>query len=227
MQKLLGLYAVNNSQPTIERQILAYLEYWEKFDKNPFYLNKAKELLLKNDFPKLWMKYYYLNEEYEKVTKLTFKYGELNAWQNFMMGESYNRVKQPSQALYYTKNAYELEPTNQLFGVQLLKRLVAKKSLKQAEKFGFELLTDFSYNSQILNSLAKIYILKNQLSKAKKYVNKAYSFDPDDISIWLTYLNLSVQLGEADNSKKWLYKIQQKQPDFIPPDQVDRIVDSF
>jgi hypothetical protein len=34
-------------------------------------------------------------------------------------------------------------------------------------------------------------------------------------------------LGEADNSKKWLYKIQQKQPDFIPPDQVDRIVDSF
>ena len=227
MQKLLGLYAVNNSQPTIERQILAYLEYWEKFDKNPFYLNKAKELLLKNDFPKLWMKYYYLNEEYEKVTELTFKYGELNAWQNFMMGESYNRVKQPSQALYYTKNAYELEPTNQLFGVQLLKRLVAKKSLNQAEKFGFNLLTDFSDNSQILNSLAKIYVLKNQLSKAKQYVSKAYLFDPDDISIWLTYLNLSVKLGDADNFQKWLNKIQQRQPDFIPPDQVDRIVDSF
>ena len=155
MQRLIGLYAVNNSQPTIEREILAYLEYWEKFDKNPFYISKAKELLVKNDFPKLWLKYYYLKEEYEKVTEITFEYGELDAWQNFMIGESYARTNQLSQALFYTKNAYKLEPTNSLFGVQLLKRYVDNESLNEGEKLGTKLLGNFSENAQILNSLAK------------------------------------------------------------------------
>jgi tetratricopeptide (TPR) repeat protein len=227
MQKLVGLYAVNNSQPTIEREILAYLEYWEKFDKNPFYINKAKELLVKNDFPKLWLKYYYLKEEYEKVIELKFEYGELDAWQNFMMGESYARTNQLSQALFHTNNAYKLEPTNQLFGVQLLKRYVDNESLNEGEKLGIKLLGDFSGNAQILNSLAKIATIKKQYAKAKKYVNKAYLFDPDDISIWLTYLNLSVQLGEVDDAKKWLEKIQQKQPDFIQSDRVAKILDSL
>jgi tetratricopeptide (TPR) repeat protein len=227
MQKLVGLYAVNNSQPTIEREILAYLEYWEKFDKNPFYINKAKELLVKNDFPKLWLKYYYLKEEYEKVIELKFEYGELDAWQNFMMGESYARINQLSQAFFHTNNAYKLEPTNQLFGVQLLKRYVDNESLNEGEKLGIKLLGDFSGNAQILNSLAKIATIKKQYAKAKKYVNKAYLFDPDDISIWLTYLNLSVQLGEVDDAKKWLEKIQQKQPDFIQSDRVAKILDSL
>jgi tetratricopeptide (TPR) repeat protein len=227
MQKLVGLYAVNNSQPTIEREILAYLEYWEKFDKNPFYINKAKELLVKNDFPKLWLKYYYLKEEYEKVIELKFEYGELDAWQNFMMGESYARTNQLSQAFFHTNNAYKLEPTNQLFGVQLLKRYVDNESLNEGEKLGIKLLGDFSGNAQILNSLAKIATIKKQYAKAKKYVNKAYLFDPDDISIWLTYLNLSVQLGEVDDAKKWLEKIQQKQPDFIQSDRVAKILDSL
>ena len=53
MQKLIGLYAVNNSAPALETQIQAYLEYWEKFDKNPFYLTKAFELLAKTKNPKL------------------------------------------------------------------------------------------------------------------------------------------------------------------------------
>ncbi|MEK9600391.1 MAG: tetratricopeptide repeat protein [Bacteroidota bacterium] len=227
MQKLVGLYAVNNSQPTIEREILAYLEYWEKFDKNPFYINKAKELLVKNDFPKLWLKYYYLKEEYEKVIELKFEYGELDAWQNFMMGESYARTNQLSQAFFHTNNAYKLEPTNQLFGVQLLKRYVDNESLNEGEKLGIKLLGNFSGNAQILNSLAKIATIKKQYAKAKKYVNKAYLFDPDDISIWLTYLNLSVQLGEVDDAKKWLEKIQQKQPDFIQSDRVAKILDSL
>jgi len=43
----------------------------------------------------------------------------------------------------------------------------------------------------------------------------------------LTYLNLSVQLGEVDDAKKWLEKIQQKQPDFIQSDRVAKILDSL
>jgi len=88
-------------------------------------------------------------------------------------------------------------------------------------------LGNFNENAQILNSLAKIATIKKQYSKAKQYVNKAYLFDPDDISIWLTYLNLSVQLGEVNNAKKWFEKIQQKRPDFIQSDQVAKILDSL
>ena len=227
MQKLVGLYAVNNSQPEIEHQIKAYLEYWEKFDKNPFYINKAREMLLSNDYPHLWLKYYYLKEEYEKATQLTFEYGDLDAWQSFMMGESYARLNQLSQAIFYTEDAYELEPTNQMFCMQLLKRYVANGALNKANKFGNQLLNEFGDNATILNSLAKIYTLKKQYSNAKKYVDHAYQLDPDDLSIWETYFNLSIQLGDDKNVIYWLDKIQEKQPNYIESNQLDEILDSL
>ena len=227
MQKLVGLYAVNNSQPEIEHQIKAYLEYWEKFDKNPFYINKAREMLLSNDYPHLWLKYYYLKEEYEKATQLTFEYGDLDAWQSFMMGESYARLNQLSQAIFYTEDAYELEPTNQMFCMQLLKRYVANGALNKANKFGNQLLNEFGDNATIINSLAKIYTLKKQYSNAKKYVDHAYQLDPDDLSIWETYFNLSIQLGDDKNVIYWLDKIQEKQPNYIELNQLDEILDSL
>ena len=227
MQKLVGLYAVNNSQPEIEHQILAYLEYWEKFDKNPFYINKAREMLLSNDYPHLWLKYFYLKEEYEKVTQLSFEYGELDAWQSFMMGESYARLNQLSQAIFYTENAYELESTNQMFSIQLLKRYIANGSLDKANKFGDKLLNEFGDNASILNSLAKISTLKKQYFNAEKYVNQAYQLDADDLSIWETYFNLYIQLGDDKNALYWLNKIQEKQPNYIESNQLDEILDSL
>ena len=111
--------------------------------------------------------------------------------------------------------------------MQLLKRYVANGALNKANKFGNQLLNEFGYNATILNSLAKIYTLKKQYSNAKKYVNHAYQLDPDDLSIWVTYFNLYIQLGDDKNVIYWLDKIQEKQPNYIESNQLDEILDSL
>ena len=114
-----------------------------------------------------------------------------------------------------------------MFCIQLLKRYIANGLLDKANIFGNQLLNEFRDNATILNSLAKICTLKKQYSSAKKYANRAYQLDPDNLSIWMTYFNLYIQLGNKQNIIYWLDKIQEKQPDYIESDQLGEILDSL
>jgi len=227
IQQLVGLYAVNNPKPDLEYQILAYLEYWEKFDKNPFYLSKAEELLKSSDDKKLQLKFFYLKELYQEATKLSFKYNSLNAWQNFMLGECYGKLNQYSQALFYLQKAYDLEPTNPQISAQLLNYLIVNSKLIEAEQLGEELCQEFENNAQLLNRLARVYLLRKKRYKAKHYLDRAYKQDPLDISIWLTYVNFYLQSQDIKNTRLWLDRIVSEDESFLNKSQLAEILDNL
>ena len=227
MQKLIGLYAVNNSAPALETQIQAYLEYWEKFDKNPFYLTKAFELLAKTKNPKLWLKYNYLTENYAKAIQLKLENVELTAWENFMLGEAFGKQNQKSISKFYIKKAFEQDGTQVVIGIQLLKYYLRDGELVNAQRISDLLLADFPRNGNIVNYTAQLNIMQGNLSQGKQRMELALKLNPDDIDVWLTHFNYFVKVRDKQKVIYWAKRIQAKRPSVLSAKQVAQIVDNM
>ena len=227
MQKLIGLYAVNNSAPVLGTQIQAYLEYWEKFDKNPFYLTKAFELLAKTKNPKLWLKYYYLTENYAKAIQLKLENVELTAWENFMLGEAFGKQNQKSISKFHIKRAFEQDGTQVVIGIQLLKYYLRDGELVNAQKISNLLLADFPRNVSIVNSTAQLNIMQGNLSQGKQRMVLALKLNPDDVDVWLTHFNYFVKVRDKQKVIYWAKRIQSKNPSALSAKQVAQIVDNM
>jgi len=227
MQKLVGLYAVNNPSPSKEYHIRAYLEYWEKFDKNPFYLSKAKELLQANSFKRLWLKYYYLNEEYSEAISLRLDEADLNQWELFMLGVCYSKENRKSQSIYFIQKAYTKDKTQRMVGTELLKKYVGNGSLDKALYLGQELEKEFPIDGTIINQIGKIYVLTNKLNLAKPYIDKALKLEPDNMDVWMTHLNFYAKKRIKKNFKYWATKILEKNPKLLDKDDVKVLLDGM
>ncbi len=226
-QKLVGLYAVNNAVPDEEIEIRAYLEYWEKFDKNPFYLKKAKEMLTGKAYPRLWLKYYYLTEDYAKGTQQTLDPEVLSSWELFTLGESYGKQKAWSQAAFYLQKSWDLDPTVPSIGKQLLKYRITLGELKKAKMLANELCTQYPSNGGILNLKAKILVVQGQYAEAKTIMEKCLELEPDDIDVWGTHLNYYASLGDKLQFTFWAKKIQRKDPDYVSLTVIQDLLDKM
>ena len=227
MKRLIGLYAVNNSNPNPQDEILAYLEYWEKFDKNPFYLQKAKELLEGTNYSQLWLKYYYLTEDYSKAVAFDFTNVELSSWEYFMLGESFAKVKQMSQAFYYLEQAFKLDSTNKMVGERLLHYYVKGGKLEKGSDLGELLMREFSSSGLINNSLAKINIMQGNSLLGKKYLDAALQLSPDDVQIWITHFNYYLRSKNQTKTKYWGERILDVKPDFIEKDKLAQLIEDM
>ena len=227
MQQLVGLYAVNNPSPKIETEIQAYLEYWEKFDKNPFYLNKARELLAKHHFPKLWLKYHYLNEDYAAATQLNLEGEALDGWENFMLGTSYSKLNQASLGLYHLEKAYQTDRTNRSIAGELLKAYANGSDIEKAIRLGNELIEEFPSDGLIHNNLAKAMIKRGYYQKAMPLMLKALKHEPDNLAVWSTFLNFYALQKDKINFEFWLGKINQQDSEYLNPKQVGAILDTM
>ena len=183
MQRLVGLYAVNNVKPELEYQIKAYLEYWEKFDKNPFYINKAAELLKGTMYNKLWLKYYYLKQEYSKATELELDEKKLTSWELFMLGYSYIRTSKMSQGVFYLEKAYAVDKTLPRIGKELLSTYFAMNKMAKAEQLALNLAKEFPVDGEVANGLARIYVMQGIDALAQQQMAKALKLAPDDLAV--------------------------------------------
>jgi hypothetical protein len=226
-QKLIGLYAVNNATPRPQDEIKANLEYWEKFDKNPFYLNRALALLQKHNIPKLWLKYYYLKEDFAQVVRQDVSKIALSSWENFMLGESYARLKQMSSALYYLNLAYTQDPTQVIIGKQLLKYYIQDNKLSKAKNVSDYLVSEFPLDGDIANKTAQLHIMQGDLAKGANFMKIALRLDPNNVTIWLTYFNYFVKVKDKAKVIYWSDRIIAKNSLLLDVKQVAQIVDNM
>lgn len=227
LQRLVGLYAVNNPSPKPENEIKAYLEYWEKFDKNPFYLNKAKELLEQHNVPRLWLKYFYLTTDYGKATGLELEENTLTSWEHFMLGTAYFKTQKQSLGLYHIEKAYQLDKTDLLIGKQYVSYLIQSQQIKDASEVNNKLLAEYPSNGLLINNRAKMLILQGRLSQAKPWLEKALKLEPNDMEVWVTWLNYAVQQRDKGQFAYWAERVQKKDPTRLDSAQVNSILESM
>ncbi len=227
VKRLIGLYAVNNPNPKPSEQIRAYLEYWEKFDKNPFYLNRAKEMLINHPNLLLQLKYYYLTEDYSSAVAQSYSETEsdMSAWELFMVGVSCENTNRLSQAVYYLQKAYEKDPTDQNIGVRLMKLYLTRNEVNKAERLIGDLLQEFPKNGSVRNGQARVLIMGGRLEEAKAILTEAYRLEPDMLGVWESYLNYWLRMNNTEQSQFWAVKILKAYPDHSNRNMLIKIAD--
>ena len=225
--QLKGLYAVNNATPSKHNEIRAYLEYWEKFDKNPFFLNKAEKMLKENTYPNLQLKYHYLKGTYTKALDLKYDEEHFSAWENFMLGRCYVLTDKASLGYYYINKAYIIDTTNRMVASELLRLMLAERKLAEALPFSEKLVKAFSYDGVLASRRAKALIMTGNISEAKEFVDKAIQLEPDDIDVWVTQLNYYALLKDKAAFEFWAQKIMTKDKSKLNAAEVRRLLSTM
>jgi hypothetical protein len=227
VQKLVGLYAVNNSAPSITDKARAYLEYWEKFDKNPFYLQQATNLIPEVTDLRVHLKYYYLKEQFEQVATLDLDDYKLSAWEQFMLARSYLKTDRVSLGLYALENAFKKDPTQVLIAEELAKNLINNGELDKASQYLKELLLEFPSNGRLFASKSKLLILQNKLALVNKPLSLATKLEPNDINIWFIWLNYAVKKRDKKLFSYWAQRIRKQEPERLTEQDMTSILETL
>lgn len=216
-KEFLGLYAVNNSNPSAHSKAQAYLNYFEKFygnqpgvlDSAKLYINKSNKL--KND---LWVHYYYLSNQYSEIINIVNSNPDypFQSWNLYRIGQAYLNLADYNNAEKWLNKAYNKEPNNIEFKFKYANSLFAISSIDEAKNQYLELLDLYPKHVASLNNLGHIYFLESDLQNATNYFNKALNLDPDYIPALLNKIRVYVKINKIVEAKKILEKILKSQP---------------
>lgn len=210
---LVGLYAVNDDEVSREEMARAYLEFWEKFDKNPFFLEQAREILDEQNVPKLEIKYHYLKRQFSKALEYVDQLEEMDHWTAYMVGACYAKTGRMKKALDYYSLSYRLDREDLKVALVYLRAELNHGSLEKASVEARKQIVDFPMNS-VLNALyAEVLAKSGRLEEAVKFADLAKLYDPDALEVWEIQLNVNFLLKDADKVKYWADKILHKYPD--------------
>lgn len=211
--KLQGLYAVNANDVSKAEMAKAYLEFWEKFDKNPFFLKKAREILDESDQPKLEIRYHYLIKQYSKALEYVNDIDDLDHWTAYMIGACYARSGSNKKGLNYYSLSYKLNTEDVAVANVYLRSELNHGDILKAEVVASKLIKVFPMNS-LLNALyAEICAKMGNITEAILYADQALQLDPNAIEVWEIQLNVRFIENDTKMVNYWANKILEKYPE--------------
>ncbi len=220
VQKLIGLYSVTSTEVSSYNQIKAYLEYWEKFDKNQLYLEKAHEALQKYNIPELWLKYYFLKEQYKQALNYVSKIAELDYWTAYMIAECYLKTEQFQKALNYFNLSYKMNSDEIDVGLKLAGLYLKMGDYSKASEICESMLQQFPMHGMLYAYASESAIKMGELERAKEYSTLALHYEPLNLKVWELQLNLSVVLRQSEKTKYWAKRILKAYPKHIDAEKI-------
>lgn len=220
--KLLGLYCVNNPSPNQLSEISAYLSYFEKFDPQPFYLQKAEQLInttefddpnfgiLNADVVKLekQIHLYFLKRMYSNVIQLEgleelteeSNQKSVDVWTYYRLAKSFDYSKKLTVALEYYRLAYQKMPLNLDFGAEYANALIRVKRISEAKSILNKQLNSAKRHALTWLNLGSVYYLEGNLAQAKRHFEQVIWLTPDNKTAHLYLSELYGKVGETEKS---------------------------
>lgn len=233
IKEFIGLYAINEKNPSAIVKAKAYLNQYEKFENKPEYLDSAKnylkdksELELKTNIEPLVQLYFAkgnynqiityanrLTDNYAFSTVLNKKsYSNDNAWTSYRIGEAFYNTGNMQRALLYYKNAVKLAPYALDFKNKLASALAANQQLNDAEIEFNQILKENPKHVSALTNLGFIKLTKGDVTSCETLYKKALSLDPDYEPLLLNVAGYYAFKKNFSQSKVYLEKILKRNP---------------
>ncbi|MBI2271020.1 MAG: tetratricopeptide repeat protein [Bacteroidetes bacterium] len=225
IKKFIGLYAINEKDPSAKVKAQAYINQFEKFDlKNSSLLDSAKKYLkdntkekLLNNFPQL-VQIYFLEQNYSRIAGYVSKLGSQevltvfnrrahsndDAWTLYRIGESYNRLGNAFEAYTYFTKAVELAPFSLEFKSKLGTALVAVNKIDEAQAIYESIISENPKFAQAHCNLGYLFLLKGNTFMAEMYYNQALALDPDYEQAIMNKAGLYLSQKQIDKGKRLL-----------------------
>ena len=218
-REFLGLFAINNDNPTNLSKAKAYLKRYESFEANPLYLDSAYVFLeqtLKTESYPYYIQYYYLKNDYYSIVNYHLSLSEID-YINFSddvislalsrVGDAYSKNGLTNEAISLFKKSISISPFIIDYQLKLVSLYIEQRDFSNAEKILSNLKELNPERKEIYLNQSYIHILRKEYLLAEKNLKTAISFDPDYV---LAYENLVLMNIEKNNlflAKNYLNQI--------------------
>ncbi len=233
IKTFLGLFAINDKNPDSLTKAKANINQFEKFDQQLHFLDTAlkylsiknKNSLLKN-FEAL-IQLYFVKSDYTNVisfanqigqndllsNRLTKKsYDNQHAWTCYRIGESFNYLNKPNEALVFFEQAYKLAPFVVEFTHKLATAYATVGNNNMAHHYFTETLTENPKYVPALTNLGFLYLTEGNANRAEQLYNQALALDPDNEDALMNMAGLYNFKGDKSEAKNTLKKLLKKHP---------------
>ncbi len=240
IKTFIGLYAINEKNPSSITKARAYLNQYEKFDNQAYYLDSASTYLkdktetdIKANFEPL-VQLHFIKNDYSKITALVNQlsdqtilssmllkksYSNDHAWTSYRIGESFYNLGDLQRAINYYKKAVDLAPYVIDFKNKYGSALAAKGLLPNAEKEFNEILKENPKHVSALTNLGYIKLSQGNVNEAERLYFKALSLDPDYEALLLNIAGLYAYKKEFKQAESYLNKIIKRNPNNVKAKQ--------
>ncbi len=240
IKEFIGLYAINEKNPSSITKARAYLNQYEKFENKSYYLDSALIYLkdktetdikanleplvqlyfIKNDFNKIASYTNKLSDQSILNTLLTKKsYSNDNAWTSYRIGEAFYNLGDLQRAINYYKRAIDLAPFVLDFKNKYGSALAAKGLLPNAEKEFNDILKENPKHVSALTNLGYVKLAQGNVREAEQLYFKALSLDPDYEALLLNIAGLCAYKKDFRQAEIYLNKILKRNPNNIKAKQ--------
>ena len=233
LKEFIGLYAINEKNPSSYTKAKAYLNQYEKFDQKPYYLDSAGTYLktqtiedLKNNIH-LLVQLEFTKKKYSQIilyvnrltdhyllnTKLTkTSFSNEDAWTSYRIAEAFYNTNNKEKALIYFRKANALAPLALDFKNKLASVLAANGLIAEAEKEYQELLNEYPKHVSALTNLGYIKLTKGDIKSCELYYFKALALDPDYEPLLLNLAGFYAYKKDYKQSQNYLLRLLKKNP---------------
>ena len=220
-ENFLGLFSINNNNPTNLSKAKAYLKYFESFDPQLFYLDSAKYYLdrSQNNFTAYIQYFYLINDDNglinyvmsQNIEDKKYTHSEL-ALAYSRMGEVFGEKKLLHKAEIFHNKAITLMSNVIDYKIKYAAFLFDNNQINKAQ---IEYKKALSLNptiKEIHANLGLISMIKGNYNDAESSLKQAIALDPDYILAYENLVLLYDKYDNYENTKLYLRKILEIDP---------------
>ncbi|MBU6325921.1 MAG: tetratricopeptide repeat protein, partial [Bacteroidetes bacterium] len=197
-----GLYAVNNPKPEAAMQARAYITWYEKFERNKLYAEKAKQLAEKQDVA-VQVHYLYATAQYAELLRKAdgMKADECSdAWTAYRIAVAHDETGNLLPASEWYGRAAALQPAHLDFSAEYAKSLVRLKQYADAAEILGKILKEDPQHEHALVAMAMVNLAQNKAAEARSGLLRALALNPDNVQALENLRNLYQQAGDPARS---------------------------
>ncbi len=233
IKEFVGLYAINEKDPSNKTKARAYIQQYEKFEQNAAYLDSAKKYLsdrspeaiesnlhdllqlcfMTQDFAKLIEYVKVVGEEKCYSTLKKVSYDNKDAWAAYHIGEGfYFTDKNKGKALKWYEKASALAKYDLDFRIKYGTCLAQLGQTTQAEEQFTFVIKENPKKAQGYTNLGFLKFTQGKSKEALENYTKAYALDPDSEPLLLNLAGYFYSVNNKNNALIYLNLLLKKNP---------------
>lgn len=233
IKKFLGLYAINEKEPSDALKARAWLQQYDKFDYNPIFLDSAHFYLADNTLKAIQTNFedlihlYFIKQDHAKIlgyvnqlgkesvlkkVLITKSWSNNDAWTSYRIGEAYYHMRELENAYLFYKNATELAPYNPEFQNKLGTLLISIKKIPAAIEIFQSVLKENPSNIQAITNLGYANLISGNQKLAEELYLLGLKINPDYEPLLMNLAGLKLFNKQYAEARSILLKILSKNP---------------
>ncbi|HNB81471.1 MAG TPA: multiheme c-type cytochrome, partial [Chitinophagaceae bacterium] len=222
--QFIGLRCYNNDHPDARTRARAWMEYFERYDSRPVFLDSCLLELKKTGMPEEDAKdddvvrYYFLREDFTRLTTMakTCDASSLkNAWTAYRYGEACVKTRQPAAAIPFLQRACSLMPLVPEYQLKLANAWLDVNNLKEAYRILEPMKTEYPRNADVWFTLGYIAMQNKESGQAIYYNQQCLLLHPDKEQALINLAVLYHQRNQTHLIRPLLYRVLKRNPGHV------------